>query len=116
MELKRAILLRGVTDPADATRLTTVLYRPKHGDLRWENGFVRSGDVLVPLDNVSELRSYTPEVEKPAEDKPIDLKERVHHAVVSVESAVEKPVEPTVEEKPLRRRGRPAKKPATEQS
>lgn len=106
MELKRAILLRGVTDPADSTRLTTVLYRPKHTDLRWEDGFVRSGDVMVPLDNVSELRVLVPEADVPHADTIIDRTARVHANPVTVEKAEETPVE---EAKPIRRRGRPAK-------
>lgn len=111
MELKRAILLRGVTDPADATRLTTVLYRPKHKDLRWEDGFVRSGDVMVPLDNVSELRVLTPEAGLSIEDHGIDRTARVHVASVAVDQAEETPVE---EAKPVRRRGRPAKATVTQ--
>lgn len=62
-ELKRAIFLKGVYDPADASRITTTLYRPKHVDLRLEGGLVRSGLLAVPLNNVVELQLH--EEEKP---------------------------------------------------
>ena len=93
LPLQRAIFLRGVFDPADTSRITTTLYRPKHVDLRYENGFVRSGDLLVPLDNVVELKSLP--VEDPA-------------AEASVQEVVE---EPALEEAIVRRRGRPRKNP-----
>lgn len=93
LPLQRAIFLRGVFDPADSSRITTTLYRPKHVDLRYENGFVRSGDLLVPLDNVVELKSLP--VEDPATE-------------ASVQEVVE---EPALEEAIVRRRGRPRKNP-----
>jgi len=95
--LQQAVFLRGVNDPADPGRITTTLYRPKHKDLRFEQGFVRSGDVLVPLDNVVELRSIKPDT-TPDE------------APVEGEEVVEAAPETVVEEAP-RRRGRPRKNP-----
>lgn len=59
MDLKRAVFLRGVWDPADPSRITTTLYRPRHPDLRLENGFVRCLSVLVPVSNCVELLLYT---------------------------------------------------------
>lgn len=95
LQLQRAIFLRGVFDPSDPSRITTTLYRPKHGDLRYENGFVRSGDLLVPLDNVVELKTVpVPQIEDPKEPP---------HAVVAVKE------EP--EAAPVRRRGRPPRNP-----
>lgn len=68
-ELKRAIFLKGVYDPADASRITTTLYRPKHVDLRLEGGLVRSGLLAVPLNNVVELQLHEDEKPvAPAED------------------------------------------------
>lgn len=96
LPLQRAIFLRGVFDPADTSRITTTLYRPKHVDLRYENGFVRSGDLLVPLDNVVELKSLA--VEDP-----------------SAEAAVKEVAEePSIEETTVRRRGRPRKNPVVQ--
>lgn len=137
IELQRAIFLRGVFDPADATRITTTLYRPKHQDLRYEDGFVRSGDLMVPLDNVVELKSISFEERKPSVEteleRILDRSKRVHgkdDAIMTVEAtigavldAVEDSVtevfeeasrEPAVEEdKPVRRRGRPRKNPVS---
>ena len=93
LPLQRAIFLRGVFDPSDSSRITTTLYRPKHVDLRYENGFVRSGDLLVPLDNVVELKSISPE--SPAAETPVS----------------EVAEEPALEEAIVRRRGRPRKNP-----
>jgi len=96
LELKRAIFLKGVYDPADTSRITTTLYRPKHTDLRLEDGFVRSGVLLVPMTNVVELQQHVEEV----------IEERVE------EPAHEVPVWPTVEAAlEPRRRGRPRKNP-----
>ena len=89
LELKRAIFLKGVYDPADTNRITTTLYRPKHTDLRLEDGFVRSGALLVPMTNVVELQQHVEEV----------VEERVEEPVVEVQT-----------EEP-RRRGRPRKNP-----
>ena len=96
--LQQAVFLRGVNDPADPGRITTTLYRPKHKDLRFDQGFVRSGDVLVPLDNVVELRSIRPEA---VDD---------HAPGVAGEEVTAPAPEPVVEEAP-RRRGRPRKNP-----
>lgn len=100
LPLQRAIFLRGVFDPSDPSRITTTLYRPKHLDLRFENGFVRSGDLLVPLDNVVELKSLpvvepAPAVE-PAEPEPAVL--TAHENQEPQDS--------------VRRRGRPRKNPS----
>lgn len=96
LELKRAIFLKGVYDPADTSRITTTLYRPKHTDLRLEDGFVRSGTLLVPMTNVVELQQHVEEA----------VEERVE------EPAQETPVWPTVEAAlEPRRRGRPRKNP-----
>lgn len=95
VELKRAIFLKGVYDPSDANRITTTLYRPKHTDLRLEGGFVRSGQLLVPMTNVVELLGLAEEPASAIEDK---------------EAAVE-PEVAEVEEQPVRRRGRPRKNP-----
>jgi hypothetical protein len=57
MDIQRAVFLRGVSDPADIYRVTTTLFRPKHADLRVEDGFVVSGNIRVPLSNVVELRA-----------------------------------------------------------
>ena len=70
MDIQRAVFLRGVSDPADIYRVTTTLFRPKHADLRVEDGFVVSGTIRVPLSNVVELRAIdapAPEAAKPAE-------------------------------------------------
>jgi len=95
VELKRAIFLKGVYDPADSNRITTTLYRPKHTDLRLEGGFVRSGQLLVPMTNVVELLGLAEEPAAAIEDK---------------EAAVE-PEVAEVEQQPVRRRGRPRKNP-----
>ena len=92
--LQRAIFLRGVSDPADPFRVTTTLFRPKHDDLRLEDGFVCSGVLRVPLSNVVELRAM-PGV-----------------AECAVEPVVEQIEEPQVEE--VKRRGRPRKQPIAE--
>jgi hypothetical protein len=92
LELKRAIFLKGVYDPADTNRITTTLYRPKHHDLRLEDGYVRSGPLLVPMNNVVELQQH---IEEPVQ--------------APVESAPEAVGEPVSEEP--RRRGRPRKNP-----
>ena len=90
--IQRAIFLRGVFDPSDPSRITTTLYRPKHDDLRYENGFVRSGDLLVPLDNVVELKSLpVPSLSEPADEPAVEV------------TAVEEPA--------VRRRGRPPRNP-----
>jgi len=57
------------------------------------HGFVRSGDLLVPLDNVVELKSISPE--PPAAETPVP----------------EVAEEPALEEAIVRRRGRPRKNP-----
>ena len=96
--LQRAIFLRGVSDPADAFRVTTTLFRPKHDDLRLEDGFVCSGVLRVPLSNVVELRAMPGVAESAVEP--------------AVEPAVEQVEEPQVEE--VKRRGRPRKQPIAE--
>ena len=70
MDLQRAVFLRGVSDPSDIYRVTTTLFRPKHADLRIEDGFVASGNIRVPLSNVVELRTVdapAPEATQPVE-------------------------------------------------
>jgi len=86
--LHRAIFLRGVSDPAEVSRVTTTLFRPKHADLRLEGDFVCSGELRVPLSNVVELRVVQAPV---AADEP------------DVEQVEEKPIEE------VKRRGRPRK-------
>lgn len=91
LQLQRAVFLRGVSDPSEESRITTTFYRPKHRDLYYHEGFVRSGSVLVPVDNVVEMLSLP---------------------VVVTEAAP--PVEePAVEEAIIRRRGRPRKLPVS---
>lgn len=95
MDIQRAVFLRGVSDPADIYRVTTTLFRPKHPDLRVENGFVASGNVRVPLSNVVELRALdapAPEAAEPAE--------------------VGGEVEYAATEQAPKRRGRPRKQPS----
>jgi hypothetical protein len=87
--LKRAIFLRGVSDPAEFSRVTTTLFRPKHDDLRFEGGFVCSRELRVPVSNVVELVVLA----EPAES--------------AEQAPVEEVEEPKVEE--VRRRGRPRK-------
>jgi hypothetical protein len=75
MDIQRAVFLRGVSDPADIYRVTTTLFRPKHADLRFEDGFVVSGNIRVPLSNVVELRAIdapAPEAAEPAEAGEVD--------------------------------------------
>lgn len=112
LTLQRAIFLRGVFDPADPSRITTTLYRPKHVDLRFEDGFVRSGDLLVPLDNVVELKS-TPRDEGCGAAAG-DVKEDPNVSALVAQDAAEAPQ--TVEEPIVRRRGRPRKNPGGEGS
>lgn len=108
LPLQRAIFLRGVFDPCDPSRITTTLYRPKHMDLRYEGGFVRAGDLLVPLDNVVELKSLPTEFAAVAE-LAANAPENTDAVVIQEEPA-------TVEEPILRRRGRPRKNPDGESS
>jgi hypothetical protein len=89
ISLQRAVFLRGVSDPAEFSRVTTTLFRPKHTDLRLEGEFVCSGDIRVPLSNVVELRTLAEPVES------------------TEQAAIEEVEEPKVEE--VRRRGRPRK-------
>ena len=101
-ELKRAIFLTGVYDPADASRITTTLYRPKHVDLRLEDGLVRSGPLLVPLTNVVELQVYTEEKPvAPAVDPRQMTVEEVLESINVSDVVVEQPEQ--------KRRGRPRK-------
>lgn len=100
-ELKRAIFLKGVYDPADASRITTTLYRPKHDDLRLEDGLVRSGFLLVPLTNVVELQVL-------AEAKPdVPTSEQV---IESINAGMAEALEAAQDDGP-KRRGRPRKNP-----
>lgn len=108
LPLQRAIFLRGVFDPCDPSRITTTLYRPKHVDLRYEGGFVRAGDLLVPLDNVVELKSL------PVDFAPIA--ELATAAPENTDVVVIQEVPATIEEPILRRRGRPRKNPGGESS
>lgn len=91
LQLQRAVFLRGVSDPSEESRITTTFYRPKHRDLYYHEGFVRSGSVLVPVDNVVEMLSL-----------PVALPE-----------AAQVTEEPAVEEAVIRRRGRPRKFPVS---
>jgi len=97
VELKRAIFLKGVYDPADSNRITTTLYRPKHTDLRLEGGFVRSGQLLVPMTNVVELLEFEAPPAEPPQDEEMVTYEQVLASVP--------------DEEPVRRRGRPRKNP-----
>jgi hypothetical protein len=112
LTLQRAIFLRGVFDPADPSRITTTLYRPKHMDLRFEDGFVRAGDLLVPLDNVVELKSIPRDEGSGA--PACDVKEDPNVSALVAQDAVE--AAETVEEPVIRRRGRPRKNPSGEGS
>lgn len=99
LQLQRAVFLRGVSDPSDQTRITTVFYKPKHMDLRYEGGFIRSGTVSVPVSNVVEMMSA---VEETAEEPAV------------LDAPTESPNGESVHEeadKPVRRRGRPRKNP-----
>jgi hypothetical protein len=111
LTLQRAIFLRGVFDPADPSRITTTLYRPKHMDLRYEDGFVRSGDLLVPLDNVVELKSIPRDEGSGAPD--CDVKEASNVSALVAQASVETDETP---EPIVRRRGRPRKNPVGEGS
>jgi len=91
LQLQRAVFLRGVSDPSEESRITTTFYRPKHADLYYHEGFVRSGGVLVPVDNVVEMLSLP----------------------VAVTEAAPPVEEPAVEEAIIRRRGRPRKLPVS---
>lgn len=96
LQLQRAVFLRGVSDPAETARITTVFYRPKHLDLRYEGGFVKAGPVNIPLSNVVEMITLLGNtIERP-------LIELVEPQGAQKEPAVE-------EAKPFRRRGRPRK-------
>lgn len=97
VELKRAIFLKGVYDPADSNRITTTLYRPKHTDLRLEAGFVRSGTLLVPMTNVVELLEFEAAPVEPPQDEETVTYEEVLASFP--------------DEAPVRRRGRPRKNP-----
>ena len=101
LSLQRAVFLRGVSDPTEASRITTVFYRPKHLDLRYEAGFVRAGTVSVPLSNVVEMISLIGNtIERKPIEQPVEIDE------IPVEAAPETVNE---EAKPFRRRGRPRK-------
>lgn len=99
LQLSRAIFLRGVSDPVEGTRITTVFYRPKHMDLRYEDGFVRAGAVNVPVSNVVEMTTL---LGNPTETR--------HFAEEPAETPIEEPVHEEAD-KPVRRRGRPRKNP-----
>lgn len=94
MDIQRAVFLRGVSDPADIYRVTTTLFRPKHADLRVEDGFVVSGNIRVPLTNVVELRAI---------DAP---------PAQAAEPAEAGEVEDAATEQAPKRRGRPRKQPS----
>jgi len=119
MLLQRAIFLRGVFDPADATRITTTLYRPKHADLRCEGSFVCSGDLMVPIGNVVEMKVLQEgqlETAKQETAGPAARVVRVHAAIVNDQTVTEEAEaseEMSIEEAPaVRRRGRPRRIPA----
>lgn len=99
VQLQRAVFLRGVSDPTEVARITTVFYRPKHVDLRYQDGFVKAGPVNVPLSNVVEmltiLGNHIERQEIPA--PPVELEEPKPES------------KPSEEAKPFRRRGRPRK-------
>lgn len=89
-------------DPADASRITTTLYRPKHSDLRLEGGLVRSGPLLVPLTNVVELQVHVEEKPvAPAIDPRQVTVEEVLESINMSDAMVEQPEQ--------KRRGRPRK-------
>jgi hypothetical protein len=102
LQLQRAVFLRGVSDPSETARITTVFYRPKHLDLRYEEGFVRTGQVSVPLSNVVEmitmLGNSVERREMPAPSEPEDTPVPTVQEPIASEEA-----------KPFRRRGRPRK-------
>jgi hypothetical protein len=100
--IQRAVFLRGVDDPSEKSRITTTFYRPKHMDLRYEEGFVKAGYTMVPLNNVVEMIALKLEVAIEApEAAPI---------VEALETS-EKESVTDEEDKPARRRGRPRKIP-----
>lgn len=105
-ELKRAIFLKGVYDPADASRITTTLYRPKHVDLRLEDGLVRAGNLAVPLNNVVELQLH--DAEKPVAPAVDPRQVTVEQVLDSLNIGSEAVA--TTEDAP-KRRGRPRKLP-----
>lgn len=104
LQLQRAVFLRGVSDPVENSRITTVFYRPKHLDLRYRDGFVQAGNVTVPVSNVVEMITILGNHIEAARFEPEPEPESA--------SAPETQQEPAVEEaKPFRRRGRPRKNP-----
>lgn len=111
VELKRAIFLKGVYDPSDANRITTTLYRPKHTDLRLEGGFVRSGQLLVPMTNVVELLG----LDAVSEDAASPVQQTVEAVAVPAKDedtvTYEEVLASVPDEEPVRRRGRPRKNP-----
>ena len=100
MNLQRVTFLRGVNDPSREGSLTTTFYRPRHNDLRFEDGFVVAKNIYVPLTNVVELHGVLEQPEVAVEDIAVNREQREHHAS-------EEPAD--VEEAPVRRRGRPRK-------
>lgn len=98
LQLQRAVFLRGVSDPVENARITTVFYRPRHLDLRYRDGFVQAGPVSVPVSNVVEMITM--------------LGNTIVSATFDAEEQPATQQEPVVEEdKPFRRRGRPRKNP-----
>lgn len=96
LQLQRAVFLRGVSDPVETARITTVFYRPRHLDLRYQDGFVQAGTVNVPVSNVVEMITL--------------LGNHIETARFESDEQPETQQESAVEEaKPFRRRGRPRK-------
>ena len=100
LQLQRAVFLRGVSDPTETSRITTVFYRPKHEDLRYEGGFIRAGVVSIPLSNVVEMITLLGNTIERHPEVPAD----VDALATEIE---EQPAD--AEDKPYRRRGRPRK-------
>jgi len=110
LQLQRAVFLRGVSDPIENSRITTVFYRPKHLDLRYRDGFVQAGNVTVPVSNVVEMITLLGNPLVTARFEPAVVVGNPNPITFDEMPAIAE--EPQVEEdKPVRRRGRPRKNP-----
>ena len=112
LQLQRAVFLRGVSDPIENSRITTVFYRPKHLDLRYRDGFVQAGNVTVPVSNVVEMITLLGNPLVTARFEPAVLIAPASNAEYGgqEDTVYAASGEPQVEEdKPVRRRGRPRK-------
>lgn len=114
LQLQRAVFLRGVSDPLENSRITTVFYRPKHLDLRYRDGFVQAGNVTVPVSNVVEMITLLGNPIVTARFEPAVLVIPNQNPAIGVadDAPIQVIGEHEVEEdKPVRRRGRPRKNP-----